>query len=113
VPELGRDDHAGAAARDDIAELLDNKRGSIKINLEDRRRRVGETPAAWITPVTSPSVAAIWTSAWTESREDTSTVAVLTSNPALLRTVAAASAFCLFKSASRTRLPELTRRAIA
>ena len=45
---------------------------------------VGETPAAWMTPVTSPSAVAASTSAWTDSREDTSTVAVLTSNPASL-----------------------------
>src|SRR5512132_60344 len=74
---------------------------------------LGETPAAWMRPVTSPSAVAVWTSACTDSRDDTSTVAVLTSNPALLNTSAAASAFSWRKSASRTCLPALTRRAIA
>ena len=49
----------------------------------------------------------------TESREETSTIAVLTSKPASLRTFAATSAFSCRKSASTTRLPALTRRAIA
>jgi hypothetical protein len=38
---------------------------------------------------------------------------VLTSNPALLKTAAAASAFSFFKSASRRCFPALTLRAIA
>jgi hypothetical protein len=50
---------------------------------------------------------------WTDSREDTSTIVVLTSNPASFRTFAVASAFCWRKSASRTCLPALIRRAIA
>ena len=74
---------------------------------------LGETPAAWMTPVMSPSPVAVSTSAWTDSREDTSTVAVLTSNPALRNTSAAASAFSWCRSASRTCLPALTRRAMA
>jgi len=74
---------------------------------------LGETPAAWMTPVTSPSPAAVTTSACTDSREDTSTVAVLTSNPASRNTSAATSAFCWRRSANRTCLPALTRRAIA
>jgi hypothetical protein len=74
---------------------------------------LGETPAAWMRPVTSPSAVAVWTSVCTDSRDDTSTVVVLTSNPALLNTSAAASAFSWRKSASRTCLPALTRRAIA
>jgi len=74
---------------------------------------LGETPAAWMTPVTSPSPVAVSTSACTDSREDTSTVAVLTSNPASLNTSAATSAFCWRRSANRTCLPALTRRAIA
>ena len=44
---------------------------------------LGDTPAAWMTPVMSPRAVAVSTRAWTESREDTSTVVVLTSNPAL------------------------------
>ena len=56
---------------------------------------LGETPAAWMTPVTSPRAVAASTSACTESREETSTVVVLTSNPALASTTAAASAFSL------------------
>src|SRR6476619_5121610 len=74
---------------------------------------LGETPAAWMRPVTSPSAVAVWRSACTDLRDDTSTVAVLTSNPALLNTSAAASAFSWRKSASTTCLPALTRRAIA
>jgi len=54
----------------------------------------GETPAAWITPIMFPSAVARSTRAWTDWREDTSTVAVLTSYPALPSTSAAASAFC-------------------
>ena len=34
---------------------------------------LGETPAAWMTPLRSPSAVAVWTSACTDSREDTST----------------------------------------
>ena len=49
----------------------------------------------------------------TDAREDTSTLAVLTSNPASARTLAAVSAFSRRRSASRTRLPALTRRAMA
>ena len=74
---------------------------------------VGETPAAWMTPVMVPIAVAASTSAWTDSREETSTVAVLTSNPASPSTFAAASAFSRRRSASRTCLPALTRRAIA
>ena len=66
-----------------------------------------------MTPVTSPIAVAVSTSALTDSREDTSTVAVLTSKPASLSTFAAASAFSLRRSASKTCLPALTRRAIA
>ena len=53
------------------------------------------------------------TSVCSNSREDTSTVAVLTSKPALLNTSAAASAFPWGRSANRTCLPAPTRRAIA
>jgi hypothetical protein len=53
---------------------------------------LGETPAAWMTPVMSPSAAAVAVRACTDSREDTSTLAVLTSNPASASTSAAASA---------------------
>src|SRR5271165_6033766 len=74
---------------------------------------LGETPAAWITPVTSPSAVAVSTSACTDSREDTSTVVVLTSKPALASTSAASSALLLWRSATTTCLPALTRRAIA
>jgi hypothetical protein len=74
---------------------------------------LGETPAAWMTPVTSPNVAAVSTNARTDSREDTSVVAVLTSNPASRITSAAPSAFSLRRSATTTCLPALTRRAIA
>ena len=49
----------------------------------------------------------------TASREDASTIEVLTSYPAFPRTSAAASAFCWRKSASRMCLPTPTRRAIA
>ena len=61
----------------------------------------------------SPTRAAVSTSAWTDAREDTSTVVVLTSNPALRSTSAAASALARRRSASTTCLPALTRRAIA
>ncbi|MNV83974.1 hypothetical protein D3C71_1778150 [compost metagenome] len=53
---------------------------------------LGETPAAWMTPVTSPRPAAAWTRASTEARDETSTVAVVTSKPASLSTLAATSA---------------------
>lgn len=66
-----------------------------------------------MTPVTSPSAVAVWTSACTDSRDDTSTIAVITSNPALLNISAAASAFSGRRSASSTCFPALTRRAIA
>ena len=36
MPGLGRDHDAGAAARDDIAELLEHHRCAIKIDLQDR-----------------------------------------------------------------------------
>ena len=74
---------------------------------------LGETPAAWMTPVMSPSPVAVSTSACSDSREDTSTIAVLTSNPALRNTSAATSAFPWHRPANRTCLPALTRRAIA
>ena len=72
----------------------------------------GETPAAWTRPVTSPSAVACSTSESTDSRNDTSTAAVLVSNPAAASTSAAASAFSWRRSASRTCLPALTRRAM-
>ena len=73
----------------------------------------GETPAAWIRPVMSPKAVDCFTSASTAAREETSTVAVLTVKPASFRTFAAASATSSRRSASRTCLPALTRRAIA
>jgi hypothetical protein len=48
-----------------------------------------------------------------DARDDTSTVVVLTSKPALPKASAAASAFAWCRSASTTCLPALTRRAIA
>jgi hypothetical protein len=39
---------------------------------------LGETPAAWMTPVTFPRAVAVSTRECTDSRDDTSTVAVLT-----------------------------------
>jgi hypothetical protein len=45
-----------------------------------------------MTPVISPNAAEVSTSAWIDSREDTSTVAVLTSKPASTINPAAASA---------------------
>lgn len=48
-----------------------------------------------------------------DCHEDTSTVIVLTSKPALLSTSAAASALPWFRSASTICLPALTRRAMA
>jgi len=66
-----------------------------------------------MTPVTSPRAAVLSASARTESRDDTSTVAVLTSNPASASTSAAASALRWRRSASTTCLPALTRRAMA
>ena len=100
---------------DDVAELLEDERRAVQVDLQDRRRRRlrRDTPAAWISPVTSPSAVAFSTSACTDSREDTSTVATLTSYPALPRVSAAAMAFSSRRSASRTCLPTPTRRAIA
>jgi hypothetical protein len=66
-----------------------------------------------MTPVTSPNAVAVSTSACSDWREDTSTVAVLTWNPALVNTSAAASAFPWRRSANRICLPALTRRAMA
>jgi hypothetical protein len=62
--------------------------------------------------VSSPSFVAARASSWIDSREEISTVAVLTSNPALLITSAAAFAFSARRSASRTCFPAPTRRAI-
>ena len=42
---------------------------------------LGETPAAWMRPVMSPSAVAVSTRAWTDGREDTSTVVVVTVEP--------------------------------
>jgi hypothetical protein len=66
-----------------------------------------------VTPLLSPNVLAVSTSACTDARKDTSVAAVVTSNPALRITSAAASAFSRFRSASTTCFPALTRRAIA
>jgi hypothetical protein len=66
-----------------------------------------------MTPVTSPNAVAVSTRVCSDWREDTSTVAVLTSNPALRNTSAAASALPWCRSATRTCLPALTRRAMA
>jgi hypothetical protein len=74
---------------------------------------LGDTPAAWVTPVTSPWATVVSTRAWTDSREETSTVAVLTSKPALRKVSPAASALAWRRSASTTCLPALTRRAMA
>jgi hypothetical protein len=92
VSGLWGDDDPGAAARDDVAEFLEYQGCSVEVHGEDRRRR---SLAAWMTPVMSPQAVAVWTSAWTDSREDTPTVAVLTSNPALVNSSAAASALPL------------------
>src|SRR5579862_6297892 len=74
---------------------------------------VGDTPAAWMTPAMLPSAVAASTRAWTDAREETSTMAELAAKPASCRTFAAASACSLRRSASSTRLPALIRRAIA
>src|SRR4051794_6813071 len=74
---------------------------------------LGETPAAWMRRVMSPWAAAVSTRTCTDSREDTSTVVVLTSNPALCIASAAASAFACRRSASTMCLAAPTRRAIA
>jgi hypothetical protein len=66
-----------------------------------------------MTPVTSPSLVAVSTRVCSDAREDTSTVAVLTSNPALPIVSAAASALDWCRSANTTCLPALTRRAMA
>ena len=39
VPGLGGDDDAGAAGGDDVAELLEDHRGAVQVDVEDRRRR--------------------------------------------------------------------------
>jgi hypothetical protein len=54
-----------------------------------------------------------FTSDWTASRDDTSTVVTLASNPAFIRVSAAAVAFSKWRSASRRCLPTPTRGAIA
>jgi hypothetical protein len=64
-------------------------------------------------PVMSPRLTAVSTRARTEAREETSTVAVVTSYPALRIVSAAASALAGRRSATTTCLPALTRRAIA
>lgn len=73
----------------------------------------GETPAAWMSPVTHPKVAACSASDWTDAREATSTTAVETSKPASAITVAAACALSSRRSARTTRFPALTRGAMA
>jgi Phage capsid family len=65
-----------------------------------------------MTPLMSPSAAAVWTSAQTDSREDTSTGAVLTSNPASLSTFAAASECPWLRSPSTTCLSALSRQLV-
>jgi hypothetical protein len=66
-----------------------------------------------MTPLTSPSPVAVSTRVCSDWREDTSTLAVVTSKPALLSTSAATSALPWCRSATRTCLPALTRRAMA
>ena len=46
VPGLRGDDDAGAAARDDVAELLEHQGGAVQVDGEDRLGRGldGETP---------------------------------------------------------------------
>ena len=74
---------------------------------------LGETPAAWMTPVTSPSAVAVSTRAWTESRDDTSTVAVLTSKPALSEDLGCRLGVLLAQVGQQDVLAGLTRRAMA
>ena len=96
-----------------LLSVLETENGTMECSAELRRfaglRRarvgatwVGETPAAWMTPVTSRNFVAFSTSAYTDSREETSTVAVLTSKPASRITSSAASTFSRWRSASTT-----------
>jgi hypothetical protein len=116
MPRLRGDDHPGAAAADHVAELLEHESGPVEVDGEDggRRRLAGRYPGGVddAGDVTEKPVADS-TSVWTDARDDTSTVAVLTSNPASSMTWLAASAFSARRSASTTCLPALTRRAIA
>ena len=109
VPGLRRDDDPGAAAGDDVAELLQHERGAVQVDCEDRRRRglAGRDAGGVDEAGDVAEPVAVSTSAWTDSRDDTSTVAVLTSNPASRSTSAAASAFSWRRSASTTCLPAL------
>jgi hypothetical protein len=96
---LGCDDYRGSAAGDDIPELFEHQRGPEQVDGEDDLRRglTRRAPAAWMTPVTSPRLAALSASACREAREDMSTAAVLTSKPASSSTSAAASAIGLLQ----------------
>jgi hypothetical protein len=38
VAGLGRDDHSGAAPRNDVSELLEHERGSVQVDCEDACR---------------------------------------------------------------------------
>ena len=115
VPGLRGDHDAGTAWGDDIAELLKHQRGAVQIDRQDCSRRClaggdagGVDDAGDVIERRSGL-----TSVCTDSRDDTSTVAVLTSNPALPSISAAASAFSGRRSANTTCLSALTRRAIA
>jgi hypothetical protein len=94
VPGLRSDHDAGTSRRDDIAELLEHQGGAVQVDRKDcfRRRLAGGNAGRLDDAGDVPSAVAVWTSGCTDSRAETSTVTVLTSNPALLRTSAAASA---------------------
>jgi hypothetical protein len=94
VPGLRSDHDAGTSRRDDIAELLEHQGGAVQVDRKDcfRRRLAGGNAGRVDDAGDVASAVAVWTSACTDSRAETSTVTVLTSNPALLRTSAAASA---------------------
>ena len=113
---LRRDDDPGAALGDDVAELLEHDCGAVQVDGEDRRRGclARRDPGG----VDHPGDVAECCGGLGEGVDrararTTSTVAVVTSNPASRKTSAAASAFSMRRSASTTCLPVLTRRAIA
>jgi hypothetical protein len=106
--DLGVDRHDLVGALDAFTDGVERPIDVAEVN--GLRPGWGETPAAWITPVTSPSAVAVSTSACTDARDDTSTVSVVTSKPASRITSAAASAFSTHRSASAMCLPALTRR---
>ena len=115
VPRLRGDDDARSAARDDVAELLEHERGAIQIDLQDGGRRcLGGGDAGGMDDAGDVAERR----GCLDERVDRLARGDVDDGgahlePGVARTLAAASAFSWRRSASRTCLPALTRRAIA